>query len=216
MVMEQTAFKLNAVRCQSDRVTRGRKRKGFEITADQQIDGIGRRNVRTGFAYGRIRKRENTASGSNDRTTVSDLEINGSVVLDGKELNGGSKLVEFSELNVSAHQNLHVFLCQCDLSKLADRGLVILDQFLAGDVEFRLENLIEMLRKILHGKFSDAFRADMRKRALLRAVAQSHHADLAVCVSGARVLTVGQIVSRRIFAILRDYPISIHVCLPIS
>ena len=71
--------------------------------------------------------------------------------------------------------------------------------------------LIEMLRKIIHGKLGNTRSADMRKRSRLRTVTQSHHADLAVCVSGARILTVGQIVSRRIFAILRDFPVSIHV-----
>ena len=216
MVMEQTAFKLNAIRCQSNRIASRRKRKGFEIATDQKVDGIGRCHIHGGFAYNGIGKRENTAAGSNDCTAVSDLKINGSVTLDGKDLNGGRKLIEFSELNVSAHQNLHAFLCQRDLGKLADRSLVILDQLFAGDVEFRFEDLIEMLRKITYGKLGNTRSADMRKRSRLRTVTQSHHADLAVCVSGARILTVGQIVSRRIFAILRDYPISIHVFLPIS
>ena len=216
MVMEQAAFKFNAVRRQSDGVAGRRKRKRFEITADQQIDGIGRRNVRAGFAHGGIGKCEYGIAGRNDGASVADLEINGSVILDGKELNGGSKFIELSDLNVSAHKDLYALLCKRNLCKLADHGLVIFDQLLASNVEFRLENLIEMLRKILYGKFSDARRADMRKRARLRTAAQSHDADLAVCIRGAHVFAVRQIVSRRVFAILRDYPISIHVLLPIS
>ena len=216
MTVKQSAFKFNTVRCQSNRIAGGRERKCFEITADQQIDGIGCRYVYGRIALHGVGKCHHSILRGDDRASVTDLEINCLIALDGKNLDGGCEFIEFSELNISAHQNLNILLLHGNLSEIADHSLVIFDQFFTSNIEFRLVNRIKMLRKIVCGKLGDASRADMGKRSLCRAVAQSHNTNLAVIISGAGILEVRQVVSRRIFAILRYFPISIHVCLPIS
>ena len=211
MTVKQTVFKLYAIRREGDRIAGGRKREGLEITADEKIDGIGRSNVDGGIAHNGIGKREYRSVGSNNRAAVAYLEIDRLVTLDGKDLNGGGKFIQFSHLNGSVDEDLYTLFLQSNLSQAADHRLVIFDQFFASGIEFRVINVIEMLRKIRSGELCDTRRANGRKRCRFRAVAQCHNANVTVLMRRAGIRKEAQIVSGRIFAILRDFPVSIHV-----
>ena len=211
MVVKQARFEFCAIRRQCDRIAGGRKRKGFEITADEQIDGIGGRNVNGGIAQNGIGKRKCRPVGSNHSTAVTNLEVDRLIPLNGKHLHGGSEFIQFPHLNGSIDQNLHALFRQGIFGEAADHRLMVFDQFFASGIELRFVNAIKMLRKILRGEFRNRGRADVGKHGCFRAVTQSHGANIALRIRRAGILKAAQIISGWIFAILRDFPISIHV-----
>ena len=214
--MEQAVFKLHSVRSERNCIAGIGKRKSFEVTTDQEADRIGICNVHGGILQYGIGKCDDTSGRSNDRTSVTDFKINSLIVLDGKDLNGGSELIEFFDLNGSADQDLDIFLFLSHGGNVTDHCLLKGDQSLASLIKFRMVNMIKMFRKILCGKFSDIYSADMGKRSLARTVAQRRCQNAPPVARGVCIVGTRQIVFLRVFAILSDFPISIHVCLPIS
>ena len=216
VIMEQACFKLNAIRRQRKRIAGIGKLKGLEITANQHIDGIRVRNIQGWILRNGIGKRDDTAGGSDNRAAVTDLEINHTVVLDSKDLNGGREFIKLLDLNGSADQDLDIFLFLCNGRNMADHRLMEGDECLASLIEFCVIKLFKIFRKVFRGKFRDIDCADMGKRSTARTVAQCHRVHAALFAGSVSIVGTRQIVLLRIFAILSNFPSSVHVCLPIS
>ena len=210
MLKEQTVFKFHAVRCKRNGVAGRRKRKRFEIAIDQNENRIGGRNGNLLRLRHGIRKCLQRIAGCHRSTSVTNLEINGFIILYGKNLYGRSKFIQFLELNGSANQNLHVFSFKSHIGKMADHGLMVICNFRAGNVKLRIINSIKMFRKISCGKFRNAGSADMGMHSRACACAQGHDGNFSVCVTAANILIIRKIIFLRIFTILRDFPSSIH------
>ena len=99
---------------------------------------------------------------------------------------------------------------------MADHRLMEGDESLASLIEFRVIKLFKIFRKVFRGKFRDIDCTDMRKRSTARTVAQSHCVHAALFAGSVSIVGTRQIILLRIFAILSNFPSSIHVCLPIS
>ena len=97
---------------------------------------------------------------------------------------------------------------------MADHRLMIIDQLCASLIEFRVINIVKMLCEIFCGKFRNAGSADMGMHSRTCARAQGHDGNFSVRIASASILIIRKIVFLRIFAILRDFPISIHLYYP--
>ena len=210
MFKKQTGFKFHTVRCQRKRITGGRKGKCFEIAVDQNIDRVRSGNPDFGILQNGLRKCNQSVSGSHSSASVSNLEINCFIFFYRKNLHGGSKFIQFLELNGSVHQNLHVFSFESNRCQMTDHCLMVIGQFCADYIEVRIVNIIKMLCKILRGKFGNTGSTDMRMHSCARASAQSHNGNFSVRITCAGILIIRKIVFLRIFTILRDFPILIH------
>ena len=109
MVKKHSVFEFHAVRRQSNGVARGGERIRFEITVDQQLHGVRRRDIHRRLLQHGIGKRYERSGCSSHGTAVANLEIDHLIALGGNDLNGGSKLIQFIDLDHSANQDLDVF-----------------------------------------------------------------------------------------------------------